>query len=119
MDKEIKEVSELDREFQKGMVKSVEIALKFIRKAAESQNLEVIQQGWYFCGLVRMIIDNVGISLDKIGSSKEEIMSLAAEIFGKLPIEIKLITIARVENEDEELAPRNRKGIYFNNPEQS
>ena len=118
MDKEIKEVLELNREFQEGMVKSVEIALKFIRKAAESQNLEVIQQGWYFCGLVRMIIDNVGISLNKISSSKEEVMSLAAKIFEKLPIEIKHNTIEIVEDKDEKLAQAS-KGIYFNNPKLS
>ena len=113
MDEEFKKFLELDRMFRKyesmkDTIGGTRIALEFIKAAARSQNVKVIQQGWCYCCLLKNRVE----ILDKIDSSEEEVMSLAAEIFEKLPIEVNFFIITEVGGESE-----NR--IFFNNPEMS
>ena len=114
-EEELKKFIELEEELYKNMIEGIKIILKFVREAAESQNQEVIERGWSLCNSLRV---KSGI-LNDANSSKEEVMSLATKIFKKLPIEISLITIAIVRDEDEKLVPRNKRGIYCNDPNQS
>ncbi|MEA1937005.1 MAG: hypothetical protein U9N04_02755 [Patescibacteria group bacterium] len=99
--------AEIENRLYENMIKGMKIMLEFVREAAKSQDQKTIERGWNFLDSFSRISKE---TLREIGSSKEEIMLLTAEIFGKLPLETVTTTITIEED---------RRKIFVNNPEQS
>jgi len=109
-EKESEKFIELEEKLYENMIEGMRIILEIVREAAkpETQDQKIIERAWS----LRKSLNVKEKILGDIGSSKEEIMLLTAKIFEKLPIEIRLFTVAKMED-------KGKRRIFCKNPEQN
>jgi len=96
-------------------IEEIKVMIGILEDAIKSQDPKILIRGLNHYQVLQVTMAVLEIEHDKIGSSEEKLMSLANEIFERLPIEIKLAIIARMEDEDKEPVTR----IFVNDPTHS
>jgi|GEM_PF-4416501 len=91
-------------------IEEVKVMIGILEDAVKSQDSEILIRGLNYYQVIQTTMAVLEIEHDKIDSSEEKLMSLANEIFERLPTEIKLAIIARMEDEE----PVTR--IFVNDP---
>jgi len=79
-------------------IEEVKVMIGILEDTVKSQDPEILIRGLNHYQVLQATIAILEIQYDEIGSSEEELMSLANEIFEKLLIEIELAIIARMED---------------------
>jgi len=87
-------------------IEEVKVMIGILEDTVKSQDPEILIRGLNHYQVLQVTMAVLEIEYDEIGSSEEELMSLANEIFERLPIKIKLAIIARMEDKDEKPVTR-------------